>query len=99
MGRKRAKGTFNCPKCERVFGMQAHLARHLSTIHASAADKAAKARAKVTKKTHSAPVGRPSGLVSRLGLRDMTLEQLGEVIRLARIEAQRKLVELQATFN
>ncbi|GFO82904.1 MAG: hypothetical protein A49_25310 [Methyloceanibacter sp.] len=35
--------------------------------------------------------GRPSGLETRLGLRDMSLEQLSEVIEAAKAEARIKL--------
>jgi len=28
-----AKGAFRCPKCDRVFSMAAHLARHANTMH------------------------------------------------------------------
>lgn len=51
--------SYKCSKCTRKFGMPAHLARHMNTIHASGASKAkakAKARAKAASKGR---VGRP----------------------------------------
>jgi hypothetical protein len=123
----RGKGKFKCPKCDRTFGMAAHLGRHLKTIHGEGGPRKAKkkkgsgrgpgrpkgsgrgpgrpkgsgrgpGRPKGSGKKKRA-VGRPTGLVSRLGLRDMSLEQLGEVIAAARNEAQHKLVEYQQAFT
>jgi hypothetical protein len=42
--------------------------------------------------------GRPTGLVSRLGLRNMGLDQLSEVIAAARDEARRKLANFRDMF-
>ncbi len=107
MPTKRVKGSFKCDKCDRVFGMKAHLARHMSTIHASPAAKAMAAKNKVKKRVGrpagrvgrpAGQVGRPTGLVTRLGLRDMSLEQLRAVIDAARGEAQTKLDQYRATF-
>ncbi len=109
MPRKRATGSFKCSKCERVFSMKAHLARHESTIHASPGARAAAKRLKVKMgkkkpgrkpgpKTGRKP-GRPSGLAARVGLRDMTLEQLTELISAARAEAQMKIAEYQQAFS
>jgi hypothetical protein len=43
--------------------------------------------------------GRPTGIVNRLGLRDLGLEQLMEVIDAARQEARSKLAQLEAAFQ
>ncbi len=99
------KKKFKCSKCDRSFSMAAHLARHMGTLHASPkarAAKAAKAKAKqrrTTKGSTAKRAGRPTGLVSRLGLRDMTLEQLQNVIAAAREQGQRKIDELRAAFG
>ena len=110
------KKKFKCSKCDRSFSMAAHLARHVSTLHASPKARKAKAAKAAAKKRRSrkggtkkrgtakkrGPAkkrGRPSGVVSRLGLRDMTLQQLGDVINAAREMAQRKIAEMQHAFR
>ena len=99
------KKKFKCSKCDRSFSMAAHLARHMGTLHASPkarAAKAAKAKAKKRRTTKRRPakrVGRPTGLVSRLGLRNMTLDQLQELIAAAREQGRRKIGELRAAFG
>ena len=101
---------FNCSKCDRSFSMAAHLARHMSTLHASPQDRKAMAAKAAAKKRSSAKggtkkrgpskkVGRPTGLISRLGLRDMSLEQLGNVIDAARETAHQKIAEMQQAFG
>lgn len=96
---------FKCSKCDRSFSMAAHLARHMGTLHASPKARAAKAATAKVKKRRTTRgrsakrVGRPTGLVSRLGLRDMTLEQLQNLIAAAREQGQRKLGELRAAFG
>ena len=104
------KKKFKCSKCDRSFSMAAHLARHMSTLHASPKARKAKAAKAAAKKRRSRKsgtqkrafakrVGRPTGLVSGLGLRDMTLEQLGDVMSAARDEAHRKIAEMQQAFG
>ena len=52
-----ARASYKCSKCKRKFKMPAHLARHMNTIHASAASRAkSKAAAKGKRR-----VGRPRG--------------------------------------
>ena len=46
-----AKKTLKCPKCDRMFSMQAHLARHVSAAHSKKKKKAKKKTAKRRKKT------------------------------------------------
>ncbi len=101
MAARKSMGSYKCEKCDRTFSMAAHLARHLSTIHASPAAKAKAAAKKSAKKgvvKRTGAVGRPTGLVTRLGLRDMSLEQLREVIDAARLQAQVKLDQYRAAF-
>lgn len=93
---------FKCSKCSRSFSMAAHLARHKSTIHASPA---AKAKRKAKKRGVGRPKGsgikrsgRPSGFVSRLGLRQMSVEQLCDVIDAAREAARGKINDLRQAF-
>ncbi len=110
-----ARGGLKCPKCDRTFGMAAHLARHLSAGHGKkkAVKKKAAKRAgrKVARKAGAKRVGRkrgpgrpkgsgkrlgrPRGATSRLGLKNMSLEQLSNVIQAARTEAKRRIAEFQ----
>ena len=53
-----ARASYKCSKCKRKFKMPAHLARHMNTIHASAA---AKAKSKAAGKGR---VGRPTSASS-----------------------------------
>lgn len=43
-------------------------------------------------------IGRPSGLVARLGLRNMSVDQLAEVIEAARAEGRQKIRAMQGAF-
>lgn len=101
---------FKCSKCERSFSMAAHLARHVSTLHASPKARIAKAAKAAAKKRRASKsgtqkrgpakrMGRPTGLISRLGLRNMTLEQLGDVMNATKEMAQRKIAEMQQAFG
>ena len=94
------KKTFKCSKCDRSFSMAGHLGRHMNTTHGR------KKRKKQTKKARKRSVrrkkkraGRPKGVATRLGLKDMSLEQLSQVIDAARTEARRKLVALEETIG
>ncbi len=102
---------FKCTKCDRAFSMPAHLARHMNTIHATAAQKAAAATSSTRGRKKGRPVGsgnvsapsmgrrgRPSSLATRLGLRDMNLEQLSAVIEAARSEGRLRIQELAQAF-
>lgn len=104
MPAKKSTGSYKCDKCDRTFSMAAHLARHMSTLHASPAAKAkdaSKKKRKGAKKgvaKRAGAVGRPTGLVTRLGLRDMSLEQLRDVIDASRLEAQVKIEQYRSAF-
>jgi hypothetical protein len=102
MPRKKA-ATFKCEKCGKKFGMAMHLGRHMTTIHGQAPVKSAKpAKAKRAVKIGARkgrPVGRPAGVVSRLGLRDMSLDQLVEVIAAAKAEAGVRITELMEAIK
>lgn len=94
------KKTFKCSKCDRTFKMAGHLGRHMTATHGR------KKRKKTAKKTKKRSVrrkkkriGRPKGVATRLGLKDMSLEQLSQVIDAARTEARRKLVALEETIG
>jgi len=101
MPRKKA-AKFKCEKCGKAFTMAMHLGRHMVAKHGQA-PKAAKA-AKPKKATKRAArkrgrVGRPPGVVRRLGLRDMSLDQLVEVIAAARDEGERRIAEIQESLR
>ena len=95
-----AKKRFKCSKCDRTFSMAAHLARHMST-HASSKKKAAARRSRQAKKVWKArkakkkTVGRPKGATARLGLRNMSLEQLSDLLTAVRVEMRRQLAEIR----
>ena len=101
-----AKGTFQCPKCDRTFSMAGHLGRHLSAIHGVSKPEAGpraktKAKGKRGRKRKGARMGgpgRPTSLSTRLGLRTMSLDQLSDLIGEARAEARRKLANLKDVF-
>ena len=54
-----AKPKLKCPKCTRTFSMAAHLARHMSTIHATGAKKKAAAKAPAKRKGKKKPGPKP----------------------------------------
>lgn len=96
-----------CSRCDRTFSMPAHLARHMSASHGAkkkrASAKKAKRRGrppgKRTGKAARGRRGRPSGLIARLGLRNLSLEQLSEVIAAARSEAHRMIAAFRGSFQ
>ncbi len=92
--------TFKCAKCNRSFKMAAHLARHNSAAHASGKKKTtAKKAKKRAKRRRMKRAGRPKGVATRLGLKDMSLERLSQVIDAARAEARRKLAALEEAIG
>ncbi len=92
--------TFKCPKCDRSFSMAGHLGRHMSASHGrKKRKKAAKKAKKRSVRRRKKRAGRPKGVASRLGLGNMTLEQLSQVIDVARAEARRKLVALEEAIG
>jgi uncharacterized C2H2 Zn-finger protein len=103
-----AKSKFKCPRCDRTFTMKAHLARHLSATHGAKKKKAAKKTAKRGKKRKAKArfkrrgvtrLGRPKGIASQVGLRSLTLEQLGELVTAARAEARHRLAALKKAMT
>ena len=100
---KTAQRKIKCPRCDRTFSMPAHLARPLNTTHGSNAKKkvskkkAGKRQVRRVQKANRA--GRPAGITTRHGLRNMTLEQLTELITAASAEAQRRITELREAIQ
>ncbi len=99
----RKKGKFTCPKCGQSFGLAMHLGRHLSAKHGQARATSTKgargARLGGQAKRRGRQVGRPAGIVGRLGLRNMSLEQLIGVISAAKDEAGRRIAEFQEVMR
>jgi hypothetical protein len=89
---------FKCEKCGKSFGMAMHLGRHMTTIHGRTPTAAKAAKPKKTKKVGTRKRGRvgpPTGVAGRLGLRDLSIDQLVEVIAAAREEGQRRIAEMK----
>ena len=87
---------FKCPKCDRSFSMAAHLARHTSTIHGTKrkAKKASKRKAGRRKKG-SRRMGPPTSVERKFGVRNMSLDELGNLISAARAAARDKIAEFE----
>jgi hypothetical protein len=93
--------------------MKAHLARHMSSTHG--VKPAGAGKKKTGKKRLGRPKGsknkvpknlgvplrsgRPTALVVKLGIRDMSIDELTQVIDAARDEARRRLADLQAALG
>lgn len=101
-----------CPKCDRTFNMPAHLARHMSTMHISAAKKAAKKRgAKKRRKKGGWPKGKkrgrgataakrgPGRVIGGVRVSSLSLDQLSDLITAARDEARRKISDLTRSLG
>ncbi len=72
---------FKCAKCDRKFSMAAHLARHMSTLHASKKVKATKKkRASVVVRARRTPAsGLGDALASMKAYRDHLAAQLSDI--------------------
>ena len=99
-----AKKGFKCSKCDRSFSMAAHLARHMSTIHASPKKKAAAKRSRKAKKVWRArkikrkTAGRPKR-AARTGLSNMSMDQLINLLAAVRGEMRRRIAEIRKTVE
>ncbi len=93
--------TFKCSQCNRTFTRPGPFAWHMQSMHG--AKKKKKTPAKKAKKRsvrrRKKRAGRPKGVPARLGLKDMSLEQLSQVIDAARAEARQRLVELEKVIG
>jgi ribosomal protein S14 len=98
MPRKKA-AKFRCEKCGKRFTMAMHLGRHITTIHGKApkATKPKKAAKRAVRKGRR--VGRPPGVVGRLGLKNLSLEQLVDLIAAAKEEAGKRIAQIQETIR
>ena len=103
-----AKKSFKCSKCGKSFLMAAHLGRHMSTIHASPQKKAAAKRKRAAKKkattkkkggVKKVKARRGKRVASKVGLRGMSVEALGQLIADARDELRRRVADLQKALK
>ena len=94
MPRKKA-ASFTCNQCGKKFAMAMHLGRHMTTIHGQSSKTAKRTKGTKVAARKSAPVGRPPAIVGGLGLRDLTLDRLADVITSAREEVARRIAQIQ----
>lgn len=107
-----AAKSFKCPKCPRTFGMKAHLARHLTTIHApGGAKKTAKKKTSKKRAAGKRKVGRPKKRLGRpkgtrrmrsvggVVLSEMSLDDLGKLIGAARAVARDKITHFEKAIG
>jgi uncharacterized C2H2 Zn-finger protein len=76
---------FVCSKCGRTFTMKAHLVRHQNAGH-GVKRKTAKRKVKTAR--------RSSGAARRFGFSRLSLDELGNLLRAARVEGQRRIAEI-----
>ena len=90
--------SLKCPECDRKFSMAGHLGRHMSAMHGVGGTKAKK---KTTRrgKRHGKRGGRPKGMASSFGLRDLSLDGLSEVISSALREGRRRIAEFRKAMS
>lgn len=95
-----AAKSFKCTKCSRSFGMAAHLARHMSTIHgAKGKKKAAKRSGKGKRRGRPKGSGRQVRSVAGIRLGDLSLDELGRLIGAARAEARTKIAQFEESIG
>jgi len=94
MPRKKA-ASFTCNQCGKKFAMAMHLGRHMTTIHGQASKTAKRKKAGKIGGQKAGPAGRPPAIVGGMGLHDLTLERLADVITSAREEAARRIAQIQ----
>lgn len=87
---------FNCPKCDRSFSMAAHLGRHVTTMHATKRKTKMASKNKTSgKKKGARRMGPPTSIERKFGVRNMSLDQLGNLISAARVAARDKIAEFE----
>ena len=78
-----------CSKCDRRFSMQAHLARHMNTMHGTGERKAGPARK--GRKGRRRSMATATLAAANFDFAEFNLTQLCTLIDLARAEAKRRL--------
>jgi len=92
----RKKETYKCPECGKSFKLAMHLGRHRCAVHGKQPVGEARSKKRLAPTAQPAPRrGRPGGIAGRLGLHNLTLEELVEVIAGAKQEAARRLAAFQ----
>ena len=94
MPRKKA-ASFTCNQCGKKFAMAMHLGRHMTTLHGQVPKTAHRKKAGKIGGQKGRPVGRPSATIGGMGLHDMALERLADVITSVREEAARRIAQIQ----
>lgn len=103
MPRKKA-AKFTCQECGKAFDLAMHLGRHMTTIHGQTPKAAKVAKSKKARKTAKVGArkhrrgGPTAGVVGQLGLHNLSIDQLVEVIAAAKQEGQRRIAEMQQMF-
>ena len=96
------KKTFKCKKCDRTFTRPGPFAWHMQSMHGAKKKRKTKTAKKAKrrgKKRTMKKGGRPKGSTSRFGLKTMSLEQLMQLIDSARIEARRRLADIESSIG
>jgi hypothetical protein len=103
--------TLQCPKCERKFAREGHLARHMNSIHGAGGPmrkKKMKRKGRIGRPPGSGKkkgrVGRPPGSGKKSSrssgaMGAMSLEQLMSLITDGRTEVQRRWKDLKKLFK
>ncbi|MFQ5430238.1 MAG: C2H2-type zinc finger protein [Phycisphaerae bacterium] len=95
---------YKCGKCGRTFKMAAHLARHQKAGHGTKKKKRSGKKKRPVgrpRKTAAARAnkGRTSARAPRLGLANLSIEQLGSLIVAARAEAKKRISALKKSIT
>ena len=94
MPRKKA-ASFTCNQCGKKFAMAMHLGRHKTTIHGQVPKTAKRKKARKAGRPKGTAVARPPAIIGGMGLHDLTLERLADVITSAREEVVRRIAQIQ----
>lgn len=96
-----ARVEFKCARCGRGFKMKAHLARHLSASHGVKKRGAAgrKVKARRGRPPRAKGAWRNARAASPVQLSNLSVEQLGDLIAAARVEAHRRIEDLQKSMR
>ena len=94
MPRKKA-ASFKCSQCGKEFAMAMHLGRHMTTIHGQVPKTAKRKKARKAGRPKGTAVARPPAIIGGMGLHDLTLERLADVITSAREEVVRRIAQIQ----
>ncbi|NLW34434.1 MAG: hypothetical protein GXY80_02975 [Syntrophorhabdus aromaticivorans] len=93
--------TLKCSKCDRTFSMPGHLGRHMVAMHGATPKTKPAKKGKIGRRgrPRGKRPGRPKGISKKMGLANMTIDQLAQLIDAAKDEAQRRIGQLQRAFE